>query len=57
MDSESEIITEANYEEIEERIQKPGGGETIKKYLKGKLLGKGGFAKCYEFKCLNNKKT
>ncbi|MBQ3946526.1 MAG: protein kinase, partial [Alphaproteobacteria bacterium] len=30
---------------------------TIKKYLKGKLLGKGGFAKCYEFKCLNNKKT
>ena len=31
MDSESEIITEANYEEIEERIKKPGGGETIKK--------------------------
>ena len=57
MDSESEIITESNYEEVEERIQKPGGGETIKKYLKGKLLGKGGFAKCYEFKCLNNKKT
>ena len=57
MDSESEIITEANYEEIEERIPKPGGGETVKKYLKGKLLGKGGFAKCYELKCLNNKKT
>ena len=57
MDSESEIATEANYEEIEERIPKPGGGETIKKYLKGKLLGKGGFAKCYELKCLNNKKT
>ena len=57
MDSESEIITEANYEEIEERITKPGGGETVKKYLKGKLLGKGGFAKCYELKCLNDKKT
>ena len=57
MDSESEIQTEANFEEIEERIPKPGGGETVKKYLKGKLLGKGGFAKCYEFKCLNNKKT
>ena len=57
MDSESEIATEQNYEEIEERIQKPGGGETVKKYLKGKLLGKGGFAKCYELKCLNNKKT
>ena len=33
MDSESEIATEANYEEIEERIPKPGGGETVKKYL------------------------
>ena len=57
MDSESEIMTEANYEEIEERIPKPGGGETVKKYLKGKLLGKGGFAKCYELRCLNNKKV
>ena len=57
MDSESELITEANYEEIEERISKPDGGETVTKYLKGKLLGKGGFAKCYELKCLNNKKT
>ena len=57
MDSESEIINETNYEEIEERIQKPGGGEIVNKYLRGKLLGKGGFAKCYELKCLNNKKT
>lgn len=28
----------------------------MKKYVKGKFLGKGGFAKCYEMKCLNNKK-
>jgi len=56
MDSESEIITKENYEEIEKRIPKPGGGETVKKYLKGKVLGKGGFAKCYGLKRLNNKK-
>lgn len=42
---------------IEEKIYKYNGEEIIKKYVKGKFLGKGGFAKCYEFKCLNNKKT
>ena len=43
--------------EIEERIYKFNGDEIVKKYVKGKFLGKGGFAKCYEMKCLNNKKT
>ena len=33
---------------IEERIVKPNGETIIRKYTKGKLLGKGGFAKCYE---------
>jgi len=33
---------------IEERIVKPNGETVIKKYAKGRLLGKGGFAKCYE---------
>jgi len=28
----------------------------FKKYLKGKFLGKGGFAKCYEFNNLENKR-
>ncbi len=33
---------------VEERIIK--GGETqVRRYIKGKFLGKGGFAKCYEF--------
>jgi hypothetical protein len=46
-----------NYtEEIEERIIKYNGDEIVKKYVKGKFLGKGGFAKCYEMKCKNNKK-
>eukprot|EP00026_Physarum_polycephalum_P003177 Phypoly_transcript_03187.p1 GENE.Phypoly_transcript_03187~~Phypoly_transcript_03187.p1 ORF type:complete len:717 (+),score=118.81 Phypoly_transcript_03187:138-2288(+) len=36
---------------IEERISKPEG-EYIKKYLRGKFLGKGGFAKCYEVRDL-----
>jgi len=32
-------------------------GETvIKKYIKGKFLGKGGFAKCYEITSLETKK-
>lgn len=47
-DSTSEII--------EEKIYKFNGDEITKRYKKGKFLGKGGFAKCYEFKCINNKK-
>ncbi len=34
---------------VEEKIVKSTGEVIIKKYLKGKFLGKGGFAKCYEF--------
>ena len=33
---------------IEERIVRSTGEVVIKKYTKGRLLGKGGFAKCYE---------
>jgi polo-like kinase 1 len=40
---------------IEEKIAKPNGEFTIRKYLKGKFLGKGGFAKCYEFVNQDNK--
>ena len=32
------------------------GEPVIKKYAKGKFLGKGGFAKCYEFTNLENNK-
>lgn len=34
---------------IEEKIVKSSGEVQIRKYVKGKFLGKGGFAKCYEF--------
>ena len=34
---------------VEEKITKGNGEVQIKKYIKGRLLGKGGFAKCYEF--------
>ena len=41
---------------VEEKIIKVTGDVQIRKYYKGRLLGKGGFAKCYEFNCAENKK-
>ena len=32
---------------IEEKISSNKNGEAVKRYMKGKLLGKGGFARCY----------
>ncbi|CDW76958.1 protein kinase domain protein [Stylonychia lemnae] len=34
---------------VEEKIVKYNGEVQVRKYQKGKFLGKGGFAKCYEF--------
>ncbi len=34
---------------VQEKITKKTGETVIKKYSKGKVLGKGGFATCYEF--------
>lgn len=34
---------------VQEKVSKFGGETTIKRYEQGKFLGKGGFAKCYEF--------
>jgi polo-like kinase 1 len=42
---------------VEEKIVKHNGEIITKKYLKGKFLGKGGFAKCYEFTNLETKKV
>ena len=42
---------------IEETIYKKDGKSSIRKYERGKFLGKGGFAKCYEIKCLETKKN
>lgn len=42
---------------VEEKIIKVTGDIQIRKYVKGRLLGKGGFAKCYEFTCTETKKV
>jgi len=42
---------------IEERISKVNGETAVRKYAKGKLLGKGGFAKCFEVTNLETKKV
>jgi polo-like kinase 1 len=47
---------ESNASVVEEKIIKVTGDVQIRKYYKGRLLGKGGFAKCYEFTCSENKK-
>jgi len=41
---------------IEEKITKPSGESSIKRYVRGKLLGKGGFAKCYEVNQMETKR-
>ena len=36
---------------IEEKIVKSNGETAVRQYNKGRYLGKGGFARCYEFNC------
>lgn len=45
------------YEIIEEKITNPLGEPVVKRYARGKFLGKGGFAKCYECTNLETKKV
>ena len=42
---------------IEEKIVKQNNEIQIRKYQKGRLLGKGGFARCYEFINLETKEV
>eukprot|EP00826_Nyctotherus_ovalis_P034798 TRINITY_DN2927_c0_g2_i10.p1 TRINITY_DN2927_c0_g2~~TRINITY_DN2927_c0_g2_i10.p1 ORF type:complete len:435 (-),score=115.76 TRINITY_DN2927_c0_g2_i10:656-1891(-) len=35
--------------EVDKLREKADGNEMVRKYVKGKFLGKGGFARCYEF--------
>ena len=42
---------------IEEKISSKNNEIKIRQYLKGRFLGKGGFAKCYELICKDNNKT
>merc|ERR1711964_810710 len=46
-----------NTQIIEEKIVKVNGDVVIKKYAKGRYLGKGGFAKVYEITCMDNRKV
>lgn len=41
---------------IEEKIVKVNGDVAVKRYTKGRFLGKGGFARCYEFSSLETRK-
>ena len=43
--------------EIEEKINDAHSEQKIRKYTRGKLLGRGGFARCYEFICQDNNKV
>lgn len=49
-----DLVSFENAKYIEERNSKTG---EVKKYIKGKFLGKGGFAKCYEFTECDTKKV
>lgn len=42
---------------VEEKMPNIMGEPLVKKYAKGKFLGKGGFAKCYEFTNMENNKV
>lgn len=41
---------------IEEKIVKSNGETAVRQYNKGRYLGKGGFARCYEFNCVETNK-
>jgi polo-like kinase 1 len=42
---------------IEEKITTVSGEQAFRKYKKGRLLGRGGFAKCYEVTYMETKKV
>ena len=49
------ILDSQDSQIIEEKVIKPTGEILLKKYSKGRFLGKGGFARVYEFLSLDNK--
>ncbi len=34
---------------VEEKVTRSNGETEVRKYVKGRFLGKGGFARCFEF--------
>ena len=55
--AETKPGNDAQFEIIEEKITNSLGETVIKRYARGKFLGKGGFAKCYECTNLDTKKV
>jgi polo-like kinase 1 len=55
--AEQNRTNEQQFEIIEEKITNPLGEPVVKRYARGKFLGKGGFAKCYECTNLETKKV
>ena len=47
---------ELSRSEIEEKLNDTHSEQKIRNYTKGKSLGRGGFARCYEFICQDNNK-
>lgn len=48
---------EAEQGVVEERVVKVNGEVSLRRYSKGKFLGKGGFARCYEFVSITSRKV
>ena len=46
--------TTEELEIIEEKYKNAAGDDFVRKWQKGRVLGKGGFATCYEFKNMDN---
>lgn len=42
---------------VEEKVKQTNGGVYYRRYCKGRLLGEGGFARCYEFTCMDSGKV
>lgn len=57
IDNKDNSANQAESGIIEEKITQANGEVKIKKYSKGKALGRGGFAKCYEVTNLENKRV
>lgn len=49
MEKPASVVAPSGTEYVMEERIRSTGEKIMRKYLKGKLLGKGGFAKCYEF--------
>lgn len=54
---DSELFDKEDQQIIEENITKPNGDIVKKRYVRGRLLGKGGFATVHEFLCIDNKQV